>query len=299
MSESGGKLALLKQQARQAVATAPGRAIGEAARQEIEPVMSRLDEMTAALALLPERFQEAAHTSADSLRESLSPMVAQVASLRTSLEMLPTLLAQQTDGVVAQIQAEGQSMRSQIQILRGGLVTLPDALANQMAPVLAMAERLDDVLTLQRSSLAALHDQTMAAYRGALDPTTQRIETALGALSKQSKQTGSTLQGMKGLSKEIRDASQEAKEQGEATAYALKTAVAGQWHPLVQVVVTAALAAGLIVGGLVWLGTHGSNGLLRPAAPSAKEQAWDSLYQRAPAQWQQSMDQFLAASGGK
>lgn len=309
-SESGGKLAVLRQQARQAVATAPGRAIGQAAREEIEPVIRRLDQIMEAMDALPVKFQDASESSAATLRDSLGPMVEQVTSLRTSLESLPTLLAQQTDGVVAQIQGESLTMRREIEVLRGGLVTLPDALAKQVAPIVLMAERLDEVLALQRSSLAALHDESLKSFRAALDPTAQRIEAGLGALAKQARATGGALQGMKGLPGEIRQATQAARDGASRTATEIETAASraadqirearqGQWPPVVQVLATAVVAAGLILGGLVWLGTHGSSGLPLIGGASSKERAWDSLYQAAAPQLRQAMDQFLVNSARK
>lgn len=302
MSESnnaGGKLAILRQAGREAVASAPGRVIGQAARQEIQPVLDRLDQMTEALNALPGKMETSASGAAIAIREGLAPMVLQVTSLRSSLEALPTLLAQQTDGVVAQIQAEGQVMRSQIEIFRTGLASLPTALAKEVAPIVMMAERLDQVLELQRRSLSALHDQSMQAFRSALEPTTERVDSGVRALVKQGHSTASVLKGMQGLPKEIRQATAEAKTAGAETAEAIREARGRQWHPMVQVLTTSVLAAGLILGGMIWLGTQGSSRLpLLSAPPDAKTQAWDALYQQAP-QWRATMDQFLAASEKK
>ena len=292
MSGSGGKLAVLKEQARQAAATAPGRAIGQAAREEIQPILDRLD-------ALPGRFQEAAGTSAESLRESLLPMVAEVASLRSSLAGLPALMAQQMDGVVAQVQAEGLSMRKEIGVLRSSLATLPDALAVQMAPIMAISERLDAVLTLQRTSLAALHEASLDSFRVALDPTAERIETALGALTQQSRQTGGALQGMKALPQEIRDATRDVRAAGTETVAAIRNARGSGWRLVAQAVATAVLTAALMVGGLTWVGTRGSSGLPPLVGQNAKAQAWDSLYRQAPPEWRAVMDQSLAASPGR
>lgn len=294
MSE-GGKLALMKAQARQVVATAPSRAIGEAARQEIEPVMARLDLMTRSLEALPEQFRDSAEMSAESLRASLSPMVDQVASFRASLAGLPALMAQQMDGVVAQVQAEGLSMRTEIAVLRSSLKSLPDALARQVEPILAMAETLDGVLVLQRSSLEALHERTMATYRAALDPTTERVETAIGAITQQAARTETALRGMEALPQEIRTATAEARTAGDQVVARIRQARSGQWHPVLQLLATTLLAT-LIVGGMVaWLGTHGSSGLRQLAGQSAREKAWDSLYEANPS-LRPAMDQYLAAS---
>lgn len=301
MSESsggGGKLALLRQASREAVASAPGKTIGLAARQEIQPVLDRLDLMTEALNALPERMETSASGAAIAIREGLAPMVSQVTSLRVSLEALPTLLAQQTDGVLSQIQTENLTMRTQIDGLRSSLAMLPDALAQQVAPIILMAESLDQVLELQRGSLAALHEQSVGIFRTALEPTIERVDSGVRALVKQGHQTASVLKGMKGLPSEIRQATAEAKSAGMATAEAIREAKGSQWHPLAQALVTAVVGAALILGGLAWLGTVDSSRLLRPSAPDAKAQAWDNLYQQAP-QWRATMDQFLGASGKK
>lgn len=296
MSESsGGKLAVMRQQAQRAVASAPGRAIGQAAREEIQPVMDRLDAMTSALAEIPQRMEQSAATSATALRDSLAPMVEQVTSLRTSLESLPTLLAQQTDGIVAQLQGEGLTLRSEIDRLKGGLVHLPEALAREVAPIVMMAERLDEVLALQRSSLAALHEESVKSFRVAMEPTAERIDSGLGALTKQVGRTGAALQTMKGLPKEIREAAEEAKRLGAETSAEIRKARGGQWHPVVQVLTTAVLAAALIVGGLTWVGTQGSSRLPLLGGASSKERAWEALYEANP-QLRQAMDSYLAAS---
>lgn len=238
MSETGGKLALLKQQARQAVATAPGKAMGEAARQEIEPVMRHLEQTMATLS------------------------------------------------------------------------ALPDALALQVSPILSMAERLDHVLSLQRKSLAALHEESLTSLHATMDPTAQRIEASLGVLAEQGRQVGRALQGMQALPGEIRDAAATAQTAGRATAEqiqlaasravdGIKAARRNRWSSVVQAVLTAFLVAGLTLGGMAWLGTHASSWRPRLVGQSAKEQAWDSLYQQAPPVWRQSMDQFLATSAGR
>lgn len=296
MSETGGKLAALREQARQVVATAPGRAIGQAAREEIEPVIRRLDRIADVMDALPERFQEASDASAVTLCESLAPLAAQVSTLRTSLEMLPVLLAQQTDGVVAQIQAEGLTMRQEIGILRQGMATLPDALAQQVVPIVLMAERLDQVIVLQRSSLVALHEESLAAFRSSMEPTTERVEAGLGAVTKQVQRTASMLGSMKALPDEVRTAAEEARRAGTETAQAIRSA-RGTWRrQAAQVAATAVLAAGLVIGGQSWLGTQSSNRLPPFGGESAKVRAWDTLRQQASPELGQAMDSYLASS---
>jgi len=297
----GGKLAEIRGRAVSQVASATGKGLALAAREELAPVMDRLDAMLTELDRLPAQIEQASTNGAEVMRASLVPMVETVKGLRSSLETLPMMLAQQVDGIVHQINQEGIGLRNQITTLREGLGSLPDALAREVAPILTMAERLDEVLALQRDSLDTLHAESVRKIGQGVGPTLRKIQEGTTDLASAGKSLKTAMDGAKRLPGEIANASKDAvkdiKSAAENAVEEIRQVRTKWWMPIAQAAVGGLMVAAILGGLLVWLGILDSR-RLQPSASATYEQAWRAMYQQQDARGRAWMDSVLRGVSG-
>jgi hypothetical protein len=309
MEPTEGKIATIKKQSRKIVATAPARAIAEAARSEVAPLLaeiipmvSQVDAISKAIQSMPEQFQSAAGGSALALRESLTPVLQSVGALKTSLDQLPILLSQQMDGAMLQIQTERKGIQS-------SLDSLPTRLRMQLSPIvspiLEMGTRMDSVLDLHRAGYQALHDESLrileVTVHDALEVATDRMTFSATALMRQGKRTETVLKQIREVPTEMHQAAtamnKESARAAKRISQASKEATealrkSSGWHPLTQAAATALVVLGALLGAQ-WLGTIDLRLPLPGNEMATKAAAWDKLYLESSPEMKAWMDRHL------
>lgn len=99
-----GKMDEMKAKVGVQLSSAKGQSLAEAARQELAPIIGRLEEILTSLDAIPRQIEETTAARALGLRESLSPLAEQIRGLRTTLETMPK---------VADLQAISETMKNQ------------------------------------------------------------------------------------------------------------------------------------------------------------------------------------------
>jgi len=296
-----GKLADLKGKALVQMERRTGHGIALAAQEELAPILERMDAMMSMLDRMPGQIETSTASGAEQMKARLLPMVEQIRELRGTLNSLPTVLSHQVDGIISQIQQEGVVLRSHVAAMKEGLSTLPDALAKEVRPILTMAERLDEVLELQRGSLDALHTESIRLIGKGLSATLVDLKEASKSVSRGSNALSESMKDAKGLPNQIKTAATNATTDIKNAAKAAVDQIKGAqkwWLPWVQSVVSALVVVvilGALGGVAAW---HGMLDLRRPQ-PSAVEKAWESLYLKQPPEGRATMDKELAAASAR
>jgi len=303
-----GKIATIKKTSRKTVASAPGRAIAEAARAEVAPLLSEIlpmisqvDAISKAIQEMPEQFQSAAGGSALALRESLNPVVQSVGALKTSLDQLPVLLSQQMDGAMLQIQNERKGIQHSVE-------SLPTRLRMQLSPIvspiLEMGTRMDSVLDLHRAGYQALHDESLRILEDTVGETlgeaTDKIVFSATALMHQGRRTETALKKIREVPTEMRLAAAETKKESARAAKRISQASreateairrSGGWHPITQSAATALLVLAALAGAQ-WLGISDLR-FAQTTGAETKVRAWDVLYQQSSPEMKAWMDRQI------
>lgn len=308
-----GKLAALRAQSRNQVVTSTAAGIRGLAEGELQPVTERLDALRTSLDSLPDRIEASGQGSALAIREALEPVAATVQTLRADLNSLPMAMAQQMDGVLAQVQTEGQSMRLALDRIHPVLSTLPQevaaALSTEIVGIVRIADRLDEVLALQRNSLDALHTESLERWKAALRPVVQGLGqtnnammTSAQQLTAAAQRTSSMLDSFETWPDRVREAATEARkgattiknqttkavEQIETAVEQIGTATTntveaiqkaqGPWW---QRMVEAAMVAVVVGGALTWVNWTVSKSRTQPVDVRVK--AWEIARQEGEA----------------